>query len=100
MFQDRPHSTEPAKNSPSEASQRRLPPKRAIAQPLIGMTMAKASKKADITHWTVATEACRSRPIVATATLTIVRSRTGAMKPTSRTAVSLTNAGPRRSLSG
>ena len=100
MFEARLHATEPTTNKPSATSHTRLPPKRPIAQPLIGMTMANASRKADITHCTVATEACMSRPMVATATLTMVRSKTGARMPTSRMAASLTNAGPRRSLSG
>ena len=43
MFQARLESTEPTRNSASEKSHMRLPPKRPIAQPLIGMTMASAS---------------------------------------------------------
>ena len=53
----KPHSADPAVNSTTDTRYTGLAPKRRAAQPLIGMTMAKASKKADVTHWTVATEA-------------------------------------------
>jgi hypothetical protein len=41
---DRPASTEPAAKAVSEISQTRLAPKRSLAQPVSGITVAKASR--------------------------------------------------------
>ncbi len=47
-------------------------------------------------HWVTATDAWRSRPRVARATLTIVVSRMGAIPPSTRIQISRRRAGSRR----
>lgn len=77
----------------SATIQTRLAPKRFAAQPVIGTAIARASRYAVLTHWTVETEACSSAPRVWTATLTIVLSSNGAKAPSTRIAASFRTAG-------
>ena len=49
-----------------------------------------------LTHWTVDTGACSSRPRVRMATFTIVLSSRGAIAPRTRISASLSNAGSSR----
>jgi hypothetical protein len=69
-------STEPSRNSSSETSQTRLAPKRSLAQPVSGITLANASMYPVITHWIAGIDVPSSRPIVVTI-LTRRRGRSG-----------------------
>jgi len=44
MLQAVPESTEPTRNTASEKSHIRLPPKRSVVQPVTGMAIAAASR--------------------------------------------------------
>ena len=44
VLQARPHSTEPTRNRATETIHSRRPPKRSIAQPVNGITVASASR--------------------------------------------------------
>jgi hypothetical protein len=80
-----PHSALVATNADTAVIQTRRGPKRSAAQPVSGMTVARASRYAVATHWIVESGAWRSRPSVCSATLTIVVSRIDIIAPTMTT---------------
>ena len=75
-------------NASNDASQTRFAPKRSLAQPVSGITLANASRYAVETHWIVGIDAWNSRPSVGIATLTIVASRMVMIVPRTTTAAS------------
>ena len=78
-------ATEPSTNSTRAVMYRRLVPKRSAAQPVTGMTVAKARVYAVIVHATVAYEVSKSSAKVVSATLTTVTSRIDMMAPSTTT---------------
>ena len=84
-FHASPDRTEPATNRPTTIIHSRLAPKRSDAQPVIGITVASATRYPVATHWIVDSEACSSRLSVASATLTIVVSRIDMIAPITTT---------------
>jgi hypothetical protein len=95
--QARPQSMEPAVKSVIERIHIGLAPKRSIAQPVAGMTIASASRYAVETHWIVASEVWKSRERVSIATLTMVASRPTMTAPSMTASASLTSSGGSRS---
>src|SRR4051812_23501886 len=93
------HSSDPARNSAMANSHTRRAPKRSVAQPVIGMTDAKASRYAVATHCTVATVAPSSRPRTGSATLTTVASRIVRTEPRTTTTASQRSSGVRAGVS-
>jgi len=70
-----PQSAEAAVNSAIAASSTRLPPYRSPSQPDAGMVIARLTRKAIAMPSTAVALTPKSRPMVGSATLTIVASR-------------------------
>lgn len=78
------HSTEPSRNTPTAASQVRLPPNRSASQPDAGTAATTASRYPVVTHWISATDAPNSSVRASMPTLTMVASRVAMKVPSTR----------------
>src|ERR671935_3018828 len=75
-----------ALNSPSPSIRMRRRPSTSAARPPSSKNPPNVSAYAVTTHWRLVSEKCRSRPIVGSETLTIVRSMTVMKNPTASSA--------------
>ena len=80
-----PHRQDPMTNSETDVIHINFVPKRSTAQPVTGMTTAKASRYPVVTHWMVETDTWKSRASVSRATATIVVSRIAMIDPSTMT---------------
>ncbi len=80
-----PQRQDPTTNSETDVIHINLAPKRSTAQPVTGMTTAKASRYPVVTHWMVETDTWKSRARVSSATATIVVSRMAMIDPSTMT---------------